>query len=71
MIARYGKVGGEEEFLDPDPDPSVKDISEIVQPKIKGELFFYVNDAVIGIPGLFDQFYHDNTGCISVFIQPK
>ena len=71
MIGRYGVLGGEEEFLDPDPDSAVVKISEIVQPKIKGELFFYVNDAVIGVPGLFDLLYGDNEGCISVFIQPR
>jgi uncharacterized protein (DUF2235 family) len=71
MIARYGVRGGEEDFLDPDPDPKVKDISEIMQPQVKGELFFYVNDAVIGIPGLFGKFYNDDQGCISVFIRPR
>jgi uncharacterized protein (DUF2235 family) len=71
MIARYGVSGGEEDFLDPDPDPKVKDISEIMQPQVKGELFFYVNDAVIGIPGLFGTFYANNQGCISVFIRPR
>ena len=71
MIARYGVSGGEEDFLDPDPDPKVKDLSEIVQPKVKGELFFYLNDAVIGIPGLYNYFYKDNQGCVSVFIRPK
>jgi uncharacterized protein (DUF2235 family) len=71
MIARYGVSGGEEDFLDPDPDPKVKDISEIIQPQVKGELFFYVNDAVIGVPGLYGTFYNNNQGCISVFIRPR
>jgi uncharacterized protein (DUF2235 family) len=71
MVARYGLSGGEEDFLDPDPDPKVKDISEIMQPQVRGELFFYVNDAVIGIPRLFGTFYNDNQGCISVFIRPR
>ena len=71
MVARYGVSGGEEDFLDPDPDPKVKDISEIMQPQIRGELFFYVNDAVVGFPGLFGALYNDNQGCISVFIHPR
>jgi hypothetical protein len=71
MVARYGVSGGEEDFLDPDPDPKVKDISEIIQPQVRGELFFYVNDAVIGFPGLYGTFYNDNKGCISVFIRPR
>jgi uncharacterized protein (DUF2235 family) len=71
MVARYGVSGGEEDFLDPDPDPKVKDISEIIQPQIRGELFFYVNDAVIGFPWMFGIFYNDNHGCISVFIRPR
>jgi hypothetical protein len=35
-----------------------------------GELFFYVNDAVIGWPGVFDYFYRNNTGKADVLIEP-
>ena len=29
---------------------------------LDGELFIFVNDAVIGIPGLYDFFYRNNGG---------
>jgi uncharacterized protein (DUF2235 family) len=69
-VARYGAIGGEFEFLEPDPDPDVKDISEIVRPKVDGELFLYVNDAVLPIPGV-QPFYWDNKGCMTFFIKPR
>jgi Uncharacterized alpha/beta hydrolase domain (DUF2235) len=71
LVARYGSVGGEETFLDPDPNPEITVISDVITPTVSGELFLFVNDAVIGIPGLYRTFYHDNKGCIAVFIQPR
>jgi hypothetical protein len=71
MVARYGKLGGEETFLDPDANRQVKIISEIIRPTVGSELFLFLNDAVIGIPGLYGKFYDDNEGCIRVFIQPR
>jgi hypothetical protein len=68
-IARYGTIGNELDFLEPDPDPSVTKISENVVPKVPGELFFYVNDAVIGLPGI-QPFYWDNKGCATFFVRP-
>jgi len=49
-VLRYGRVGGEEVFLDPDPEDSK--IEANIRPTRDGELFIFVNDAVIGIPGL-------------------
>ena len=60
IVLRYGRVGGEEVFLDPDPDDST--IEANIKPTRKGELFVFVNDAVIGIPGLYDFFYRHNGG---------
>jgi hypothetical protein len=51
------------DFLEPDPDRRVRKISEYVTPKVTGELFFYLNDAV--------WFYGDNSACISFFIKPS
>jgi hypothetical protein len=68
-VGRYGAIGGEFEFFEPDPDPTVTKISEIVRPKVEGELFLYVNDAVLAIPG-FQPFYRDNMGCATFFIKP-
>lgn len=67
-IARYGAIGSQFDFLEPDPDPKFKKISEYVTPKVPGELFFYVNDAVTPIPG-WQPFYGDNSGCITFFVK--
>jgi uncharacterized protein (DUF2235 family) len=60
IVLRYGRVGGEEVFLDPDPDDYK--IQATIKPTRKGELFIFVNDAVIGIPGLYNLFYRNNSG---------
>jgi hypothetical protein len=71
--SRVGGTGGEENFLDPDPhpiDPSAL-IDEEVQATRDGELFLFVNDAVIGIPGLYDVFYRSNQGSTKVLIEGR
>ncbi len=60
IVLRYGRVGGEEVFLDPDPEDSK--IEANIKPTRDGELFIFVNDAVIGVPGLYDFFYRNNSG---------
>jgi hypothetical protein len=60
VVLRYGAVGGEEVFLDPDPVTGTVEVP--VKPTRAGELFIFVNDAVIGIPGLYDKFYRNNEG---------
>ncbi len=60
IVLRYGGVGGEEVFLDPDPDDYK--IQANIKPTREGELFIFVNDAVIGIPGLYNFFYRSNGG---------
>jgi hypothetical protein len=69
-VARYGAIGSELDFLEPDPDPKVTIISENVVPRVPGELFFYFNDAVFAVPG-FQPFYWDNNGCATFFIRPR
>ena len=59
-MLRFGEVGGEETFYDPDPTDPV--IEFTFRPTRDGELFVFVNDAVIGIPGLYRTFYRNNTG---------
>ena len=60
IVLRYGRIGGEEIFFEPDPtDPLIEDN---VKPTRRGELFIYVNDAVIGIPRLYDLLYRANSG---------
>ncbi len=70
-VARYGSLGSEVDFLEPDPDRRVKKISEYVTPKVTDELFFYVNDAVLILPRAYQWLYNDNGGCISFFIKPS
>jgi uncharacterized protein (DUF2235 family) len=60
LVLRYGATGGEEVFLDPDPEDGT--IEEVIRPTRKGELFVFVNDAVVGIPGLYEVFYRNNEG---------
>ena len=60
IVLRYGGVGGEEDFVEPDPEDYV--IETRIKPTRKGELFIFVNDAVIGIPRLYDWFYRKNQG---------
>jgi uncharacterized protein (DUF2235 family) len=60
IVLRYGRVGGEEAFLEPDPDDL--QIESLFRPTRDGELFVFVNDAVIGLPGLYDLLYRNNDG---------
>jgi uncharacterized protein (DUF2235 family) len=60
-IARLGLYGHEEYPLGPH--------STLIEPQRTGELFLYVNDAVIGVPGLWDIFYPNNRGSVTVEIQ--
>jgi hypothetical protein len=71
-VARYGSIGAEPDFLQPDPDSKTISISEVVTPKVPDELFFYYNDAVVALPWDWAQiFYRDNTGCATVFVKPR
>jgi hypothetical protein len=56
IVARIGGKGGEEMFLDPDFTDKFL-INEPITATRDGELFLFVNDAVIGIPGFNDRFY--------------
>ena len=60
LVLRYGAVGGEEVFLDPDPEDGT--IEATIRPTRSGELLIFVNDAVIGLPRLYDAFYRNNAG---------
>ncbi|MBN8976278.1 MAG: DUF2235 domain-containing protein [Rhizobiales bacterium] len=60
LVLRYGAIGGEEVFLDPDPENGK--VESVIKPTRSGELFIFVNDAVIGIPRWYDLFYRNNRG---------
>jgi uncharacterized protein (DUF2235 family) len=50
IIARFGSTGNEESFMDADPVPVPdEDLSETMHPKRDGELYFYLNEPVVGI----------------------
>jgi hypothetical protein len=66
MVARTGGTGGEESFLD--PDPKDYSIDEVLRATRDGELFLFVNEAVVGIPGLEGVFYFNNVGTANVTI---
>ncbi len=68
VTARYGSKGAAEQFIAFDPTERTYKINTIVTPNRDGELFLYVNDAVIGIPWLYDWFYKNNTGKTKVLI---
>lgn len=68
IVARFGSQGGEETFLDPDLDSKDGSIAEVIQVTRNGELYLFVNDAVLGIPGLYDHFYRNNIGITEVTI---
>jgi uncharacterized protein (DUF2235 family) len=60
IVLRYGRTGGEETVLEPDPtDPLIQDN---IKPTRNGQLYIFVNDAVIGVPGLYGAPYKDNKG---------
>jgi uncharacterized protein (DUF2235 family) len=66
IVARTGGAGGEESFLD--PDPKDHSIDEVLHATRDGELFLFVNDAVIGLPGLEGTFYSNNAGTADVTV---
>jgi hypothetical protein len=66
IVARTGSTGGEESFLDPDPKDHT--IDELLRATRDGELFLFVNDAVIGVPGLAGALYTNNVGTADVTI---
>jgi uncharacterized protein (DUF2235 family) len=71
IVLRFGHVGGEESFYIPDLyDNTIEFIvTPTIKPEAKEELFIFVNDAVIGIPGLYDLLYRDNRGTASLTVE--
>jgi hypothetical protein len=69
VVLRYGRVGGEEDFIEPDPDDPV--LEAPIRPTRDGEVFVFVNDAVLGIPGLYDLLYRNNKGAATLTITRK
>jgi uncharacterized protein (DUF2235 family) len=72
-VARIGAVGADEYPLEPDVRAPGADLGSVdprargelvaeIRARRSGELFIYVNDAVVGIPGLENWFYRNNLG---------
>jgi hypothetical protein len=68
LIARIGAIGNEEDFLVPD-SPHSRLLYDRIKPSRDGELFLYVNDAILAIPGLSDFFYRNNKGTAEVQVR--
>lgn len=70
-IARVSRFGNDEYVLNavepviPGQCANMKLTAEI-KPKASGELYVYVNDAVFGLPGVYDFFYRHNHGSAEV-----
>lgn len=71
IIARVGETGVDEYFLDPIPLPNTtpQTYKATFKAARSGELFLYVNDAVIGLPWLSDTFYPNNGGKAKVTVK--
>lgn len=69
---RIGVTGAEELHFLPDPNATDADNDRILQarPRMRagGELFLYVNDAVLALPGLTGWFYANNRGTARVTV---
>jgi uncharacterized protein (DUF2235 family) len=67
IVLRYGRVGGEESTFLPDPtDPLIQDN---IKPTRPGELFIFVNNAVIGLPGFYGSLYKLSHGAGQLTVQ--
>jgi uncharacterized protein (DUF2235 family) len=71
IIARVGEAGVDEYFLDPIPLPNTtpQAYKATFKASRSGELFLYVNDAVIGLPWVSDAFYSNNGGNATVKVK--
>jgi uncharacterized protein (DUF2235 family) len=76
-IVRVGSTGLHEQPLTfepvvepgayPQPNPSV--FTSTFRARASGEAFFFVNDSVVGLPGLADRFYCNNKGTAEITIE--
>jgi uncharacterized protein (DUF2235 family) len=68
VIARVGPAGIDEYYLDPGPASGKSYRGETEKVRRNGELFLYVNDAVIGLPWFTDAFYRNNRGTAHIIV---
>jgi hypothetical protein len=73
-IARIGAQGSDEYALDPETpgtlQPTKSDqLAATLYARRDGELFLFVNDAVIGLPRIGQPFYRNNRGQAQVTVE--
>lgn len=68
IIARVGEIGTDEYFLDPDPG-EINKLEVPFVPHRSGELYLYVNDAVL--PLYMNAFYTNNQGTATVTVAQR
>jgi hypothetical protein len=71
--ARIGARGRDEYSLEPTvpfaPGDDRRTMTTEITARTSGELFLYVNDAVVGLPGVYDVFYRHNRGGADVTVE--
>ncbi|WP_076864041.1 DUF2235 domain-containing protein [Bradyrhizobium mercantei] len=71
LIARVGETGVDEYFLDPLPTPNTD--PQVYKARFtadrSGEIFLYVNQAVIGLPWITKWFYGDHKGKAKITVR--
>ena len=68
-ILRVGNKGFGESVLPFAKDASGTGYTANFKARKSGELFVYVNDTVVGVPGYFDVFYGNNKGKASLTVE--
>jgi hypothetical protein len=73
LIARVGETGVDEYFLDPNKVSEAAAFTPVYKARFTaeraGELFLYVNDAVIGFPWTTSYFYKNNSGTARISVR--
>jgi hypothetical protein len=71
LIARVGETGVDEYFLDPIPlqQTTPQAYRSTFTAQRGGELFLYVNDAVIGLPWVNDRYFKNNVGTATIAVR--
>lgn len=73
LIGRIGETGVDEYFLDPKvqkaSEPGLPVYKDKISARRSGELFLYVNDAVVGLPWLSSLFMDRNKGAAKIKVK--
>jgi uncharacterized protein (DUF2235 family) len=73
-VLRVGRFGYDEYVLNFVPDAAIppKSYTATFKARSNGEVFVFVNDAVVGLPWAYDFFYrHNNHGTATIALDPK